>query len=246
MKRFGLIGFPLSHSFSSVYFSNKFKSEGITDCEYHLFPIDDITKISDIIANNDNLVGFNVTIPYKKKIIPFLTKIDSNALAVGAVNTVKVIRNQEKIELHGYNTDILGFEQSLIPLLTNKGVALILGTGGGASAVGYVLKRLEIPILFVSRTANRNAIDYSQISDALLHETSIIVNTTPCGMFPNVNESPLLPYSKLNSNHILYDLIYNPEETQFLINGKAQSCKIKTGLEMLQIQAEEAWKIWNK
>ena len=246
MKLFGLIGYPLSHSFSSTYFSNKFESEGILDCEYRLFPIDHISKITNILAENNDLVGFNVTIPYKKKIIPFLTKIDSNALAVGAVNTVKVIRNQGKIELHGYNTDILGFEQSLLPLLTNKRVALILGTGGGASAVAYVLKRLEIPILFVSRVANRNAIDYSQISDALLDETSIIVNTTPCGMFPNVNESPLLPYSKLNSNHILYDLIYNPEETQFLKNGKVQGCKTKNGLEMLQIQAEEAWKICNK
>jgi shikimate dehydrogenase len=246
MKLFGLIGYPLSHSFSSSYFANKFKTEGIEDCEYQLFPIKHISEIKELIEKNDNLDGFNVTIPYKKEIIPYLTRIDSVASEVGAVNTVKIIRKNGIIELYGFNTDIIGFENSIKPLLNGRNKAFILGTGGAAMAVQYVLNRLHISSLIVSRNTGYDKIGYDQLSTKLLNEYSIIINTTPVGMFPNIADAPVFPYLELNSNHLLYDLIYNPTLTLFLRNGIQQGCSIKNGLEMLQIQAEEAWKIWTK
>ncbi|MEI6347958.1 MAG: shikimate dehydrogenase [Bacteroidota bacterium] len=244
MKLFGLIGYPLSHSFSSSYFANKYKNEGIEDCEYQLFPIKHISEINELIKKNDNLEGFNITIPYKKEIIPYLTSINSVASEVGAVNTVKIIRNNGIIELCGFNTDVIGFENSIKPLLNGRNKALILGTGGAALAVQYVLNRLHISSLFVSRNADNDKIDNNLLSKKILNEYTIIINTTPVGMFPNISDAPEFPYLELNSNHLLYDLIYNPTLTQFLRNGVQQGCSIKNGLEMLQIQAEEAWKIW--
>jgi shikimate dehydrogenase len=244
MKLFGLIGYPLSHSFSSSYFANKYKTEEIEDCEYRLFPIKHISEINELIEKNENLEGFNVTIPYKKEIIPYLTRINSVASDVGAVNTVKIIRNNGIIELCGFNTDVIGFENSIKPLLNGRNKALILGTGGAAMAVQFVLNRLQISSLFVSRNAGNDKLGYDQISKKLLNEYSIIINTTPVGMFPNITNAPVFRYLELNSNHLLYDLIYNPTLTQFLRNGVQQGCSIKNGLEMLQIQAEEAWKIW--
>ncbi len=245
MRLFGLIGFPLSHSFSATYFKNKFVQEQIVDCDYRLFPIPTISELTTMLQENTNLCGFNVTIPYKKEIFPFLTQIDPVAAEVGAVNAVKVIRNEKSVELHGYNTDILGFEYSLIPLLNGRKKALILGTGGAAMAVAFTLKKLKIEFLSVSRTTSQQSIGYDQISKTILEEYPIIVNTSPVGMYPNITEAPLLPYHLLSSRHLLYDLVYNPSITQFLKNGLAQGCEIKNGLEMLQIQAEEAWRIWS-
>lgn len=244
MKLYGLIGYPLSHSFSATYFKKKFAQEHIFDCDYQLFPIPDISELTQILKENPDLCGLNVTIPYKKEIFPFLTYIDSVAAEVGAVNTVKVIRKENKVELQGFNTDILGFEYSLKPLLLGRNKALILGTGGAAAAVSYVLKKLGISYFQVSRRPSQNTIGYSDITRKILNEYSIIVNTTPVGMFPHLDEAPPIPYSWLNSNHLLYDLIYHPETTLFMKNGLEQGCTVKNGLEMLQIQAEEAWKIW--
>lgn len=245
MKLFGLIGYPLSHSFSEAYFKKKFAKEKIYDCDYRLFPISTIFELIPILHENTELCGFNVTIPYKKEIFPFLTHIDPVAAKVGAVNTVRIIRNEQNVELHGYNTDILGFEYSLTPLLHGHKKALILGTGGSAMAVAYVLKKNQIPFQFVSRNPTNDSIAYHQIDQQLLEEQTIIINTSPVGMYPNISEAPALPYQVLNNRHLLYDLIYNPEITQFIKNGLAQGCEIKNGLEMLQIQAEEAWKIFS-
>jgi len=245
MKLFGLIGFPLSHSFSEAYFKNKFANEGITDCDYQLFSIPTISELTTILEVNTNLCGFNVTIPYKKEIFPFLTHIDPVAAEIGAVNTVRIIRNEQNFELHGYNTDILGFEYSLTPLLHGRKKALILGTGGAAMAVAYVLKKIQIPFQFVSRYPTNDSIAYHQIDQQLIDEYTIIINTSPVGMCPNITEAPVLPYQELNNRHLLYDLIYNPEITRFMKNGLEQGCEVKNGLEMLQIQAEEAWKIFS-
>ncbi len=245
MKLFGLIGFPLSHSFSEAYFKKKFANEGILDCDYQLFSIPTISELTSILEEKTDLFGFNVTIPYKKEIFPFLTHIDPVAAEVGAVNAVKVIRNEKNVELHGYNTDILGFEYSLTPLLHGRKKALVLGTGGAAMAVAYVLKKNQIPFQFVSRNPSENSLAYHQIDQQLLEEYTIIINTSPVGMYPNITEAPTLPYHLLSNRHLLYDLIYNPEITQFMKNGLEQGCEVKNGLEMLQIQAEEAWKIFS-
>lgn len=245
MKLFGLIGYPLSHSFSEAYFKKKFAKEKIYDCDYRLFPISTISELIPILHENPELCGFNVTIPYKKEIFPSLTYVDPVAAEIGAVNTVRIIRNEQNIELHGYNTDILGFEYSLTPLLHGRKKALILGTGGAAMAVAYVLKKNQISFQFVSRNPTNDSIAYHQIDQQLLEEQTIIINTSPVGMCPNIIEAPALPYHLLNKKHLLYDLIYNPEITQFIKNGLAQECEVKNGLEMLQIQAEEAWNIFS-
>ena len=246
MKLYGLIGYPLSHSFSAIYFKNKFAKEHISDCDYRLFPIPEISELTTILNENPNLLGFNVTIPYKKEIFQFLTHIDRIAAEVGAVNTVKAIRKENNVELHGFNTDILGFEYSLKPLLSGRNKALVLGTGGAASAVAFVLKRLQIQYLSVSRPPSEEIIGYSDLTRELLDEYSIIINTTPLGMHPHTEKAPPIPYQWLNSGHLLYDLVYNPEVTRFMKNGLVQGCTVKNGLEMLQIQAEEAWKIWKE
>ena len=245
MRVFGLIGYPLSHSFSKSYFKNKFINEKIADCEYRLFPISAISEITTLVEENPDLVGFNVTIPYKCNIIPYLNFVDPTAATVGAVNTVKVIRNNLGFELHGYNTDIIGFELSLKTFLSEPKKALILGTGGAAKAVAFVMGKLHFDYQFISRLETDYTIDYSQIDKSLVENCSLIINTTPLGMYPNILDSPAFPYSFLGPKHVLYDLIYNPEITEFLKQGKNQGTKIKNGLEMLHIQAEEAWKIWN-
>lgn len=245
MKLYGLIGHSLSHSFSANYFKNKFFREQISGCDYQLFPIPTISELPKLLEKHGDLCGFNVTIPYKKEIFPFLDEIDSIALEVGAVNTVKVIRKDGKQTLIGYNTDVLGFEYSILPLIKNSKKALVLGTGGASMAVLFVFKKLNIPTLLVSRNSSQNSIHYQDIDSKILEEYTIIVNTTPVGMFPNCEISPAIPYSLLNSNHLLYDLVYNPEVTEFLKQGTLQGCDVKNGSEMLHIQAEEAWKIWN-
>lgn len=242
MRTFGLIGFPLTHSFSKTYFTDKFQKEHIADAEYLNFPIEKIEEV-ELIFKNQNLCGLNITIPYKEAVIPFLDELDFSATGVGAVNTV-VFRNGKKI---GFNTDILGFENSLRPLLkVQHNKALILGAGGSSKAVAYVLKKLGIEFQFISRTQKENALSYAEIKPQTILEHKIIVNTTPVGMFPKTYDAPDIPYSFITSEHLLYDLIYNPDETEFLKRGKQQGAEIKNGLEMLQLQAEKSWEIWNE
>lgn len=246
MKLFGLVGYPLEHSFSKKYFTEKFIKESLTDCRFELFSIDNIDKINGLIESNPGLIGFSVTIPYKEKIIPFLTDLDISASEIGAVNSVKVIKENNRIKLIGFNTDIYGFSESLKPLLKNfNSSALILGTGGAAKAVEYSLKKLNIEYLFVSRTKKADTITYSDLNDNIIISNKLIINTTPLGMYPNVENCPDIPYNSLTSDHILFDLTYNPEITTFLKNGQNKNAKIKNGLEMLHFQAEQSWKIWN-
>lgn len=242
MRTFGLIGFPLTHSFSVNYFTDKFQRENISAARYYNYPIQNIGDVLQVFER-ENLCGINVTIPYKETIIPFLDELDSSASGVGAVNTV-VLRDRKKI---GYNTDVYGFENSLRPLLReHHNKALILGTGGSSKAVAYVLKKLGIKFQFVSRTQKENTISYRDLKPQTILEYKLIINTTPVGMFPETQDAPDIPYSFITSQHLLFDLIYNPSETEFLKRGKQQGAQIKNGLEMLHLQAEKSWTIWNK
>lgn len=242
MKQFGLIGYPLSHSFSKGYFTQKFQQEGIADCQYDVFPLE---KIDDFIALCDsykNLAGLNVTIPYKEKIILFLDQLSEEAAEIGAVNTIKFI-DGKKI---GYNSDCYGFEMSLRPMLKpHQASALILGTGGASKAVEYVLKKLNIHYQYVSRKKSGTAISYDDLNESIIQHSTIIINTTPIGMYPNVDAAPQIPYQFIGESHLLYDLVYNPEKTQFLKEGELRSAQTKNGLEMLYLQAERSWEIWN-
>lgn len=244
MKLYGLIGHPLSHSFSKKYFSEKFVKEHITDCEFLLFDIPSIKDLKNILAQNPNLKGLSVTIPYKEVVMEYLDEIDETANQIGAVNTIKIENNK----LIGYNTDYLGFKQSLKPFLEiSQERALILGTGGASKAVFYALNSLNIKCLFVSRNPkNDNEISYEDVNEYVIRNHQIIVNTTPVGTFPNVNENPTINYNELTSKHLLYDLVYNPTETQFLKEGKQRGAMVLNGLQMLQLQAEKAWEIWNR
>ena len=250
-KLYGLIGHPLSHSFSKKYFTNKFEKESIIDCEYQLFPIENIEQLPELIKNNPQLKGFNVTIPYKESIIPFLDELDETAKVVGAVNCVKVISNKDK--LIGYNTDTYGFKQSIKPFLESRHErALIFGTGGASKAVAYVLKQIGIDCFFVTRNKNKSEVstselfDYSDLNKAVFDSFKLIINTTPVGMFPDLNSSLLIPYHSITPSHLLYDIIYNPTETEFLKQGKKQGATTINGLSMFYQQAEESWKTWNK
>ncbi len=238
---YGLIGYPLSHSFSPGFFQQKFTAEGI-DADYRTFPISSLTEFPSLLAANPQLYGLNVTIPYKEAIIPYLDKLDEEAEKVGAVNCI-AFQGGKSI---GYNTDIIGFERSLTPLLKPFHTsALILGTGGAARAVKYVLTKLGIPFLSVSRSHTIDAIQYEEVTPELIASHKHIINTTPLGMFPNVDSCPTIPYNALDSSNLLYDLVYNPLETKFLSLGLAQGATIKNGLEMLHIQANASWDIWN-
>ena len=242
MKQFGLIGYPLSHSFSKGYFTEKFLKENITDCKYDIFPLEKIEDFNDLCEQYTNLVGLNVTIPFKQAIIPFLDELDEIAANIGAVNTIKFMGGK-KI---GYNSDAYGFEMSLKPLLKQHHKnALILGTGGASKAVEYVLKKLGIQFQYVSRTKSENAILYDELNEDIINHSTLIINSTPIGMYPNVEASPSIPYQFITDKHLLYDLIYNPEETKFLKEGKQGAAQTKNGLEMLHLQAERSWQIWN-
>ncbi len=243
---FGLIGYPIAHSFSKNYFSDKFLKEGINDSYYELFPLKMIGELPDLIHRFQNLKGLNVTIPYKELVIPFLDEIDENAKEVGAVNTIKV----ESGKLFGYNTDVYGFEKSLRQFLNQAQLktikkALILGTGGAAKAVKYVLKKLGISYSLVSRKIKKGDLLYEDLDEKTLSAYQLIINTTPVGMAPKTATFPDLNYNLLDSNHFLYDLVYNPEKTVFLTKGKKQGCMIMNGLPMLHLQAEKAWEIWS-
>ena len=247
MKQFGLIGYPLSHSFSKKYFSEKFEKENIENCAYELFPIERIESITDLIKQHPDLAGLNVTIPYKESVIPFLDERDATAKAIGAVNCIKI----ESGKLIGYNTDAFGFKQSIKPFLeTHHERALILGTGGASKAVFHVLNEIGIDCFFVSRDKSTlkttKAFNYNELNEHVLNAFKLIVNTSPVGTYPNVSEAPEIPYELLTSNHLLYDLVYNPTETEFLKRGKQQGATAINGLSMLHQQAEEAWRIWNK
>lgn len=242
LKKYGLIGYPLSHSFSKGYFTEKFKKEGIKNAAYETYPLEKISDFTTLLQNNPELVGLNVTIPYKEAIIPYLDELSEEAKKIGAVNTIKII-NGKKI---GYNSDVVGFEKSLIQhLKPTHNKALVLGTGGAAKAVWFVLKKLNIPYLKVSRTASENIIAYDTISIDLVKEYPLIINTTPLGMSPKLETKPDIPYQALTKNHFLYDLVYNPQTTLFLEMGQKMGATIQNGLPMLHGQAERSWELWN-
>ena len=243
MVTYGLIGFPLTHSWSADYFTHKFSREKITGRDYKLFPLPTIEEFPDLISREKNLAGLNVTIPYKQKIIACLDELDPVAAEIGAVNTILVSRTGSRIKLKGYNTDADGFRLSAD--FTDHRKSLILGTGGAAKAVAYVLRNIGIEFLFVSRSLrNPEIIGYPEINSDILNSHSLIVNTTPLGMFPDINDLAPIPYEFLTPNHFLYDLVYNPETTRFLQRGIAKGAKIQNGLKMLQIQAELSLNIW--
>lgn len=247
MKKYGLLGYPLGHSFSKNYFNQKFEAEKI-DAEYLNFEIPDIKEIKSVIKENPELNGLNVTIPYKQQVIPYLDDLDDDARQIGAVNVIKFSKGLfGKVKLKGYNSDIIGFKQSIEPLLKDHHrKALILGTGGASKAVFHGLKQLGIAASFVSRQCKEYCITYEEITEKIMEQYHVIVNTTPLGMYPNVNACPNIPYELLTSDHLLYDLLYNPDETLFMQKGKERGAVVKNGLEMLLLQAFAAWEIWQK
>jgi len=246
MRTYGLIGYPLTHSFSPGYFAAKFQRENITDAEYKIFPLADLSELAPLLRNHPDLLGLNVTIPYKEAVVPYAAETDEIVRETGAANTLVIQRKNDRIWLKAFNTDVTGFRLSLETMLrTHHHQALILGTGGSSKAVEYVLKKTGIATTFVSREKKSGALTYGELDAAVMQEHTLIVNTTPLGMFPAVDSFPPIPYEHLSFTHLLYDLVYNPHETLFLKKGKAQGAAVKNGLEMLEIQAEESWKIWN-
>ena len=244
MKKYGLIGMPLGHSFSQKYFTEKFNNEGI-DAEYNLYQLESIEDVEKLLADEPDLQGFNVTIPYKEQIFKYLDDIDDEAKAVGAVNVVKIYRNGNKLKLKGFNSDIYGFYETLKPMLREwHKKALILGTGGASKAVAAMLRKLGIDYRFVSRSGKDGALKYSEIDQSVMNEHLVVVNTTPLGMFPNTDQCPDIPYNAFTTKHIAYDLIYNPLETKFLNLAYKNGAQTHNGLEMLHLQAEKALQIW--
>lgn len=243
MKRlFGLIGYPLSHSFSKRYFSDKFQREGLQEYTYELFSISEISALPDIFREHPTLEGINVTIPYKEQVIPYLDELSPVVKEIGACNCIR-IRNGK---LTGFNTDVIGFEQTLSrKLMPHHRNALVLGTGGAAKAVHYVLRQKSVPFVQIGRTKRGEILDYAAITPELLSSHTLIINTTPLGMYPNVHEAPDLPYECLTPMHYLYDLVYNPERTLFLQKGEERGAAIENGADMLVIQADASWDIWN-
>lgn len=242
MNLFGLIGYPLSHSFSKKYFTDKFNKEGINDCKYELFEIESADQLNNIVYENKNLMGLNVTIPHKEAVIRHLDIIDPAAKKIGAVNVIKIQHGQ----LLGFNSDYFGFKISLTNLIkADRPKALVLGTGGASKAVCEALEDLEITYRLVSRKGNQRVYSYEDLTHEILVDHRLIINTSPIGMHPNIDQAPLITYDALGTDHYLFDLVYNPEETLFMKLGKEQGAKVKNGLEMLHIQAEKAWEIWN-
>ncbi|WP_234736725.1 shikimate dehydrogenase family protein [Tellurirhabdus bombi] len=250
MNRYGLIGYPLSHSFSKKYFAEKFEKEGIADSYYDLFELEDILTLPELIKSVPDLRGLNVTIPYKQAVIPFLDGLDEQSAArIGAVNTIKIFPDGRKI---GYNTDYYGFRQSLERWLGTLEIgpttlqALVLGNGGAAKAVTTALTDMGIQHRIVSRTPSVENLSYEFITPAVLEDYRLIINTSPVGTYPNVDAAPELPYSTISNRHLLYDLVYNPAETLFLRKGQEQGAATHNGLPMLVLQAEKAWEIWQQ
>jgi shikimate dehydrogenase len=239
--RYGLIGYPLTHSFSPAYFGDKF-ARGKTDAIYEKYELTDIAGFPSLLASHPDLKGLNVTIPYKSAVIPFLDELSDAARQIGAVNCIQIRDGK----LKGHNTDVIGFGKSLAPLLgPYHRLALVLGTGGSSHAVQYVLQDLDIPFTLVSRSAHTGQFTYDDLNEAIISEHLLIINTTPLGMYPNIISCPPIPYAAVTEQHLLYDLIYNPEETAFLKKGREQGAMVKNGLEMLHLQAEASWEIWN-
>ncbi|MGQ1889698.1 shikimate dehydrogenase family protein [Thermophagus sp. OGC60D27] len=246
METFGLIGYPLGHSFSQRFFTEKFQRENI-DARYLNFPISDIHQLPDLLKKHPYLGGVNVTIPYKQQVMEYLDEIDPQAQGIGAVNVVKIEWKNAKPRLKGYNTDVIGFIRSITPLLqpTHK-KALILGTGGASKAVAYALQQLGLLYRFVSRTPQHPAhVSYESLTNEIIHEYGVVVNTTPVGMAPHTDAYPPIPYDGITPTHLAFDLVYNPETTQFLEKCAKKGATIKNGLEMLHLQAEAAWEIFN-
>lgn len=245
MKKFGLIGYPLGHSFSPGYFNEKFQNEGI-EAVYERYELKSINELQEVISANPELMGLNVTKPYKEKVMQYLDYVSPDAMSIGAVNVIKVEHKGEGVTLKGYNTDAPGFQKSIESMLyKHHRKALILGTGGASKAIDHALHKLGIETVIVSRSQKVGTIQYSQITPALVREYEVIVNCTPCGMSPNFDECPILPYEALTPDNILYDLIYNPDETLFLRKGREHGAVTKNGLEMLLLQADYSWEIWN-
>ena len=255
MRQFGLIGYPLSHSFSQKFFTEKFLKENIVNAQYTNFPIPSIESFAALWEENPNLEGLNVTIPYKKEVIPFLQHSSAVVQEIHACNCIRKFNN----ELYGYNTDVIGFEKSLLPFLQPHHThALILGTGGASAAVQWVLQKLNIQFQVVSRKGNsleantleensemKASLSYDQLSASVIESHTLIINTSPLGMYPNTNEAPPIAYEGITAQHHLYDLVYNPTETLFMKNGLTKGATVQNGLDMLHIQAEESWAIWN-
>ncbi|WP_161889940.1 shikimate dehydrogenase family protein [Pontibacter russatus] len=243
MRKFGLIGKKLGHSFSKKYFTEKFEREGIPDALYELYELPSAQELGALLQREPELVGLNVTVPYKQDVLPLLDELDETAAKIGAVNTIKISEGKTK----GYNTDYIGFKISLEEFYPQRerGKALVLGTGGAAKAVWAALEALQTPYMAVSRTPAPGQLPYAQLTPELLQSYNLIINTTPIGMHPHPEAAPPVPYEALTARHYLYDLVYNPEETQFLRNGAAAGAKTCNGLGMLYRQADAAWDIWN-
>ena len=242
-KKFGLVGKNISYSFSVGYFKDKFEKENLENYFYQNFDIQSITEFTNILKDNPNLKGLNVTIPYKESILPFLDKIDNKALKIGAVNCIKITKNNK---LKGYNVDWIGFYKTLQPFVKNHKKALVFGNGGASKAVVFALKKLKIKCKIVSRNPNENQITYKELNKKLLSKYSILINTTPLGTFPNIDECIDIPYQYITKNHLAYDLIYNPEKTKFLKNCENNGAQILNGYNMLVEQAEASFKFWIK
>ena len=241
-RLFGLVGYPVSHSFSKKYFTEKFETEGLDHCRYELFRLEDIQELPSLLKSNPALEGLNVTIPHKQSVMQFLDETDEEAASVGAVNTLKISAGK----LKGFNTDVFGFEQSLKESIgEERPAALVLGAGGASKAVVFILKKLKIPHLLVSRSKQKADLTYPDVSSQVLKRHLLVINTTPLGMYPDVGACPALPYEAFGNGHFVFDLVYNPEQTLFLKKAAAGGAKIRNGLQMLHLQAERAWEIWN-
>lgn len=247
MDKYGLIGYPLGHSFSISYFNQKFQDENI-DAVYENYEIPSIDALLEVLSSNPELKGLNVTIPYKEKVMPFLDTISPEAIAIGAVNVIRVNHRGNKIELKGYNSDVIGFTKSIEPMLDKKWhqKALILGTGGASKAVNYGLRSLGLETVYVSRYERPDTIQYPSITPEVVKEYNVIVNCTPLGMYPNTETCPDLPYEAMDNHTILYDLIYNPDKTLFMKRGAEYGANVKNGLEMLLLQAFASWEFWHE
>lgn len=247
MRKFGLIGYPLGHSFSKGYFTEKFKRENLTDVQYDNYPIEDPAEFEKLHKNDPELCGLNVTIPYKESIIPFLDVLSEEARIIGAVNTVCLCRKTGKLARVGHNTDVVGFRKSLEEHLKHMPEqALVLGTGGSSKAVKYVLDDMGINVISVSSSGKENAISYKELTKDVVDNAKLIVNTTPLGMHPNVDGCPDIPFDAVTGEHVLFDLVYNPKETLFMKRGKEKGATVVNGYDMLVYQAEGSWEIWNR